>query len=353
MEFLFENAPWESYIQNLNVGQHVHASYLLTLLEGEEEVSVAEALAALEDKNARLDLIDLPRPKLTGENGLRLKREAELAKRGLRPEMLEEADPLRVFLEELAGIPAFGDICMLAGALGEARNGNQKENNLRQQIVNLSLSRVVELATDYTGWGVRLEDLIQEGSLGLWNATEDYSGDGMDFEAYRDERIRFAMEKAVFLQAREDGVGWNMRQALEDFRMADEQLLMELGRNPTLEEIGQKIHRTLEETVFFAELLENVRRMDRAKPEEKPEEQIREEAEQAVEDTAYFQMRQRIGELLSMLPETEAKLLTLRFGLEGGLPLSPEEVGKKLGLTPEEVVQKEAAALSALRGGKK
>ena len=353
MEFIFENAPWEIYIQNLNEGQRVPASYLLTLLEGEEEAQVAEALTVLDGKNVRLDLADLPRPKLTGENGLRLKREAELAKQGLRPEMLEETDPLRVFLEELAGIPVFGDICMLAGELAETRNEEPKGKRVRQQIVNLSLSRIVELAVDYTGWGVRLEDLIQEGSLGLWGAIEDYSGNGMDFEPYRDEKIKFAMEKAVFLQAREDGVGRNMRQALEDFRGADEQLLIELGRNPTLEEIGQRLHKTVEETVFFAELLENVRRMDRAKPEEKPEAQLAEEAEQAVEDTAYFQMRQRIGELLSALPEQEAALLTLRFGLEGGKPMSPEETGKKLGLTPEEVVQKEAAALMQLRNGKK
>jgi len=353
MEFVFESAPWELFIRQLSRKQRVKASYLLTLLEGEEEQSVADVLRELEERETRLDLTDLPRPKLTGDNGLRLKQEAELAKQDLRPELLEETDPLRVFLEELAGIPAFGDICLLAGELAELRNGDPKENTLRQQIVNLSLSRVVELAAEYTGWGVRLEDLIQEGSLGLWSATQEYSENCMDFEAFRDEKIRFAMEKAVFLQAREDGVGRNMRQALEDFRMADEQLLMELGRNPTLEEIGQKLHRTLEETVFFADLLENVRRMDRAKPAEKPEEQIQEESEQAVEDTAYFQMRQRIGELLSMLPETEAELLTLRFGLEGGLPLSPEETGKKLGLTPDEVVQKEASALMRLRNEKK
>ena len=72
---------------------------------------------------------------------------------------------------------------------------------------------------------------------------------------------------------------------------------------------------------------------------------------QAVEDTAYFQMRQRIMELLSGLSEEDSKLLTLRFGLEGGMPLSPEETGKRLGLTPEEVVAKEAAALAKLRNG--
>ena len=69
----------------------------------------------------------------------------------------------------------------------------------------------------------------------------------------------------------------------------------------------------------------------------------------AVEDTAYFQMRQRISELLSGLGEKEQKLLSLRFGLEGGLPLSPEETGRKLGLTAEEVVAMEAAALAQLR----
>ena len=68
-----------------------------------------------------------------------------------------------------------------------------------------------------------------------------------------------------------------------------------------------------------------------------------------MEDTAYYQSRQRVNDMLSGLTEKEAKLITLRFGLEGGLPLSPEETGKKLGLTPHEVVTMEAAALSKLR----
>ena len=74
-----------------------------------------------------------------------------------------------------------------------------------------------------------------------------------------------------------------------------------------------------------------------------------EEEEQAVENTALFQMRQRIADLLSGLSEQDQKLLTLRFGLEGGLPVSAEETGRKLGLTPEEVAAREAAALANLR----
>ena len=66
-------------------------------------------------------------------------------------------------------------------------------------------------------------------------------------------------------------------------------------------------------------------------------------------DTAYFQMRQRITELLSVLSEQDAELLTLRFGLEKGLPMTPEETGKRLGLTVDEVVAREAKALALLR----
>ena len=80
-------------------------------------------------------------------------------------------------------------------------------------------------------------------------------------------------------------------------------------------------------------------------PEPEEEEQAQ---EQAVEDTALFQMRQRIMDLLSNVSEADAKLLTLRFGLEGGLPLSPEETGRKLGLTPEDI----AARCSERRNSK-
>ena len=81
------------------------------------------------------------------------------------------------------------------------------------------------------------------------------------------------------------------------------------------------------------------------------EEEEKEAEEQAVEDTALFQMRQRISDLLSGLSEKDQCLLSLRFGLDGGKPMSPEEVGARLGLTPEEVVAAEAAALARLRNG--
>ena len=221
------------------------------------------------------------------------------------------------------------------------------EETAKGMLVNLSLHRVVEIAQELVGNGVLLLDLIQEGSLGLWESILCWQGE-TDFETHRDWWIRQSMAKLITLQARAMGVGQKMRQALEDYRSIDEKLLADLGRNPTLEEIAQEMHMSVEEASVVASMLENARNMNRAKAEQEPEEPEAEE-EQAVENTAYFQMRQRIEELLSVLDEKSAKLLTLRFGLEGGLPMTPEDTGKRLGMTPEEVVAAEAAALAKLR----
>ena len=96
-------------------------------------------------------------------------------------------------------------------------------------------------------------------------------------------------------------------------------------------------------------MMNNARMLDKAiRPETEEEDK---EEEQSVEDTALFQMRQRIGDLLAGLEETDAKLLNLRFGLEGGKPASPEETGRLLGMTAQEVLAREAAALAKLRKG--
>ena len=185
--------------------------------------------------------------------------------------------------------------------------------------------------------------------MGLWQGILCYC-DGMDYSASRDWWIRQAMAKLVTLQARDNGVGQKMRQALEDYRAVDERLLADLGRNPTLEEIALELHMTPEEADLVKKMLDSARLVSQAKQAAEPEE-APEEEERHVEDTALFQARQRIMDLLSGLSEEDAKLLTMRFGLEGGLPMSPEETGRKLGLTPEEVVAREAAALAQLRNG--
>ena len=341
LDFSFEQTPWEAFLMTKGMGDTVSAVTLLSLLEGEDEQQLEDALLDLETGCMNLDVTGLPKVGGTGEAAVRLRREMQLAKKGLRAADLEETDPLRLYLEEIAGTPACGDENLLAEQCAKG------EEAAMVQLTNLGLSRVVELAAGFTGYGVLLLDLIQEGSLGLWQAIRNYHRG--DYASHRDRWIRFYMAKAVTLQARQSGVGQKMRTAMEDYRAVDERLLGELGRNPTLEEIALELHMKVEEADAVRKMLEDARVLAKAKQPAVDEEEEKEAQEQAVEDTAMFQMRQRILDLLSGLNDADQKLLTLRFGLEGGLPLSPEEAGRQLGLTAEEVVAREAAALAKLR----
>ena len=338
LEFTFDAAPWEDLLAA--AGEAVCAAELLAALEGESEEEFEDAMLALETRGLALDVTHLPRPASAGEAALRLRHEEQLVQQGLRPDALEEGDPLRLYLEEVAMTPAFGDEQILAE---EAASGSQRA---MEQLTNLSLSRVIELAQQYVGRGVLLMDLIQEGSLGLWQAIQNF--DGGEFAICRDRMIHLYLAKAVLVQARESGTGQKLRTALEDYRSVDEQLLADLGRNPTLEEIAEAMHMTPESAATIAKMVENARLLQSAKREPDPEEE-KEAEEQAVEDTAYFQTRQRVNEMLSGLSDQEAKVISLRFGLEGGLPLSPEDTGKRLGLTPNEVVAIETAAMTKMR----
>ena len=341
LEFTFEPDPWETFRMTLNMGDTVSAAQVLTLLEGEDAQQLEDALQDLERACVNLDLSGLPKAGGVGEAAVRLKQEAQLVREGLNPKSLEPNDPLRLYLEEVAGIPVCGDEQLLAQRCA------RDDGTAMEALTNLGLSRVISLAQEYVGYGVLLMDLIQEGSLGLWQAIGCYR-EG-DYAPHRDRWIRFYLARAVTQQAHSSGIGQKLRRAMEDYREVDERLLGELGRNPTLEEIAGELHLRVEETEAVKKMLDDARMLEQAVRPQEPEEQ--EEAEQAVEDTALFQSRQRIADLLSGLEETDAKLLTLRFGLENGRPASPEETGRLLGLTAQEVVSREAAALAKLRNG--
>ena len=339
-EFTFEQSAWDLEQDKLHRGGALSAVRFLTLLEEESDETVENALQDLQDKNVILDISDLPKDIADGETARRLRLEAQLVKEGKLPAGLEENDPLRLYLEEVASIPVCGDVQLLA------QRCLSGEETAMERLTNALLSRVIERAFFLAGRGVLLLDLIQEGSLGLWQGILSYSGG--DILTHCDRYIEMTMAKTITLQARAAGVGQRMRKALEDYRDADQRLLTQLGRNPTLEEIALELHMGVEEAMAVKETLDAARLVAQAKavPAEEEEAQAQ---QQAVEDTAYFQMRQRISELLSTLSEQDAKLLTLRFGLEGGLPMSPEDTGRKLGMTSEEVIKREAAALAKLR----
>ena len=330
----------EDWLADLPDGGSVKAGYLLTQLAGADEDTLEEVFGALEQRQITLDITDLPVQEPAGEAAVRLRRERELVKKGSLLTSLDETDPLRLYLEELARIPAAGDPEVLALELKE---GN---TNVAEHLVNLQLHRVVELAMAHTGYGVLLLDLIQEGSLGLWQGILCYTGG--DISRHCDWWIRQYLAKTLLQQALSGGLGQKLRQGLKDYVDVDQRLLTELGRNPTLEEIAEAMHITAQDAAVYEDMLRSAKSRRQVEQEREPAEPTADD-DQAVEDTAYFQSRQRILEMLSTLTEQESKLLTLRYGLEGGLPLSPEQTGAKLGLTAEEVVTMEAAALMKLR----
>lgn len=340
LDFSFEQPAWMDALQKIPAEGRISAMQFLTLMEQETDDALEEAFLYLETQKIALDISDLPKSTGTGQAAVRLRREAELVRAGMLRRDLEENDPLRLYLDEVEALKKPTDVDALA-----ARFAGGYEQAL-PALTNAMLPTVIEMACAHTGRGVLLMDLIQEGSLGLWQGILSYR-DG-DFETHVRCWIGRYLAKAVILQARENGVDRKMKQAMEDFRAAEEWLLSELGRNPTLAEIADYIHLTPEQAQAVSDMLDAARLLQQAKPAPEPCESEPEQ-EQAVEDTAYFQMRQRVSELLGGLNERDAQILTWRFGLDGKLPHSAEQIGKKLGLTPEEVAAREAAALDKLR----
>ncbi len=340
LDFTFEQSPWEAEIEKLSQGDSLSAATMLSILEQEVDQVVDDAFDALEEKGITLDITTLPALAVSEETALRLQQELQLIKENNLPAGLAENDPLRLYLEELAQIPACGEEGLLALRYMEGDEG------AAEKLTALKLSRVVEIAKEYAGKGVLLLDLIQEGSMGLWQSILHYAGG--DFSSHSDWYIRQYLARAVIMQARSVGIGQKLRQGLEDYRDVDQQLLSQLGRNPTLEEIAEAMHVSAEDAQVYADMLSSARskqQVEAARQERQPQP----EDQQAVEDTAYFQSRQRIMEMLSTLTQQEAKVLSLRFGLEGGLPLGPEDTGRKLGMTADQVVATEATALTKLR----
>ncbi len=340
MEFILEQTPWDLLLDSLQAGDTLSGIRCLSCAEGMNAEELEGALLALIERGVGLDGSDLPADCGDGDVAQRLQQEKKLAKSGQLLSSLEETDPLRLYLEELADVQHPEDTEELVSKY------LQGDEAATQMLVGQCLPLVVERACRQAGRGVLLLDLIQEGNLGLWQGILHYTGG--DFLEHIFWWIDQYCNKAFVLQAHSRDIGQKLRQGMADFRDADQKLLSELGRNPTLEEIAEAIHMTVEEAAVYEGMLAQARLRREADKLRAPRETTPED-QQAVENTAYFQTRQRILEMLSTLPEQQAKLLTLRYGLESGLPQSPQQIATQLAMTVEEVTELEAAALAHLR----
>ena len=163
--------------------------------------------------------------------------------------------------------------------------------------------------------------------------------------------IRQAMARAVTLQAEADGVGDHLAGQIDRYQKADKLLLTRLGRNPTDQEIAQELGVTLEETLSLGKTLREVHNMAKIQKETDKAAQSAPEDEQAVEDTAYYQTRERVNDLMEGLSEEETMVLNLRYGLNGKAPMTAQEAAVKMNMTADRISAVESAALAKMRGG--
>ena len=194
-------------------------------------------------------------------------------------------------------------------------------------------------ALDFAGQGVLLLDLMQEGAMGLLQAMEDPGPDPVERGRWH---VRQAMARAVALQYLSTGEAQRLVAAMRAYQQADRRLLERLGRNPGPEELAQELGKPVTEVLALGNMVRDAA----AAPKES-----REPAQEVekVEDTAYFQLRTRVEELLSVLEEVDQALLKGRFGLDGRPPMSLEETARDLGLDLEEAAEREQRAMLALR----
>ncbi|MBI1863691.1 RNA polymerase sigma factor RpoD [Candidatus Woesebacteria bacterium] len=262
----------------------------------------------------------------------------------------ESTDPVRQYLREIGRFP-------LLDAEEEVEYAKRFEKNDRRakdKLIESNLRLVVSIAKKYIGRGLSLLDLIQEGNQGLIRAVEKYDWRrGYKFSTYATWWIRQAITRAIADQARTIRIPVHMVETINKLYRTSQRLMQELGREPTPEEIGAELELSGDRIREIFKISQETTSLEAPVGEEEESflgDFIPDESQPSPVDAASKQLlKDHLEEVLSTLSEREAKVLSLRFGLDGGLPRTLEEVGKVFGVTRERIRQIEAKALRKLR----
>jgi len=283
------------------------------------------------------------------------------------PDGLSLDDPVRMYLKEIGRVPLLSmeqekSLAMRieAGELELQKNGTAESRfvadgeEAKRQLTEANLRLVVSIAKKYVGRGMLFLDLIQEGNLGLIRAVEKFDyRKGYKFSTYATWWIRQAITRALADQARTIRIPVHMVETINRLIKVSRQLLQELGREPSVEEIAEAMALTPEKVREVMKISQEPISLETPIGEEEDshlgdfiEDQ---EAVAPAEAASVMLLKEKMADVLQNLTERERKVLVLRFGLEDGHQRTLEEVGQEFGVTRERIRQIEAKALRKLR----
>ncbi len=270
------------------------------------------------------------------------------------PEGISLDDPVRMYLKEIGRVP----LLKAEEEIDLAKRIEAGEEVARRQLVEANLRLVVSIAKRYVGRGMLFLDLIQEGNLGLMKAVEKFDyRKGYKFSTYATWWIRQAITRAIADQARTIRIPVHMVETINKLIRISRQLLQELGREPTAEEIAEEMDLEPERVREIMKISQEPVSLETPIGEEEdshlgdfiPDEEAREPADAA----SFALLKGQLEDVLHTLTPREEKVLRLRFGLDDGRARTLEEVGQVFGVTRERIRQIEAKALRKLRHPKR
>lgn len=259
-------------------------------------------------------------------------------------------DPVRMYLKEI------GKVSLLTAEeeVDLAQRMEKGEEAAKRKLIEANLRLVVSIAKKYVGRGMLFLDLIQEGNMGLIKAVEkfDYTK-GYKFSTYATWWIRQAITRSIADQARTIRIPVHMVETINKLIRVSRQLLQEIGREPTPEEIGKEMDITADKVREIMKIAQEPVSLETPIGEEEDShlgDFIEDEDAPAPASAATFiLLKEQLDDVLDTLTDREKRVLELRFGIEDGRPRTLEEVGKVFRVTRERIRQIEAKALRKLR----
>lgn len=266
------------------------------------------------------------------------------------PDSVGVDDPVRMYLKEIGKVP----LLTTEQEVALAKRMGEGDEEAKKELAEANLRLVVSIAKRYVGRGMQFLDLIQEGNLGLIKAVEkfDYTK-GYKFSTYATWWIRQAITRAIADQARTIRIPVHMVETINRLLRAQRQLVQDLGREPTLEELSKYMELPIARVREIQKISQEPVSLETPIGEEDDShlgDFIQDENMPVPMDAAAFTLlREQLIEVLGSLTEREQKVLRLRFGLDDGRARTLEEVGKEFNVTRERIRQIEAKALRKLR----